>query len=149
PDAPGGAAVPREFRTRLFGTLTGRLELPMAGSRVKWSPELVFPGLQRGQILNRRSDPPRRAAILARDGRTIVSGSATARVPSGAGSAISGGMGPAATAAERDALYARGFPRDWPVGHGGLEAILETQAAGRPGGTSRSRPRRFPSRPTR
>ena len=144
-DAPGGAAVPLEFRTRLFGTLTGRLELPMAGSRVKWSPELVFPGLQPGQILNRRSDPPRRAAILARDGRTIVSGSATARVPSGAGSAISGGTGPAATVAERDALYARGFPRDWPVGHGGLEAILETQVAGRPGGTLYAGTRRVAS----
>ncbi|TML82084.1 MAG: hypothetical protein E6G07_04105 [Actinobacteria bacterium] len=144
-DAPGGAAVPLEFRTRLFGTLTGRLGLPMAGSRVKWSPELVFPGLQPGQILNRRSDPPRRAAILARDGRTIVSGSATARVPSGAGSAISGGTGPAATVAERDALYARGFPRDWPVGHGGLEAILETQVAGRPGGTLYAGTRRVAS----
>src|SRR5438105_2921046 len=52
---------------------------------------------------------------------------------------------PAATVAERGALYARGFPRDWPVGHGGLEAILETQVAGRPGGTLYAGTRRVAS----
>jgi cell division protein FtsI/penicillin-binding protein 2 len=50
------------------------------------------------------------------------------------GIAISGGMGPAATPAEREAVYARGFPHDWPVGLGGLEAMLEPRIAGRPGG---------------
>ncbi|MEA2352516.1 MAG: penicillin-binding protein, partial [Thermoleophilaceae bacterium] len=42
--------------------------------------------------------------------------------------------GPATTAAERDAVYARGFPHAWPVGRGGLEAMLEKRVAGTPGG---------------
>jgi cell division protein FtsI/penicillin-binding protein 2 len=41
---------------------------------------------------------------------------------------------PAADAAERMALYGRGFPASWPVGRTGLERAFEPDLAGRPGG---------------
>src|SRR5919202_1844469 len=122
------------MRTRVFGRLRGNLDLPMSGTRVKWSPRLVFPGLREGEDLSRKSDPPKRASILARDGATIVSGPATARVPTAAGSAIAGQMGVPKTDAAKVAAYARGFPLSYPIGLGGLEAILESRVAGTPGG---------------
>jgi peptidoglycan glycosyltransferase len=149
-DSGDGAAVPVTLRTGVFGRIRGRLEMKMSGTSVKWSPRLVFPALRRGELLTRRSDPPRRAAIVSRDGEPIVSGPARSRTPSAVGSAIAGEMEPGKTPAAEDAVYARGFPHAWPVGSGGLEAILEERVAGRPGGrlyagrrvvaTARSRP---------
>src|SRR5829696_1160312 len=43
-------------------------------------------------------------------------------------------MEPQEAAAERRALYARGFPADWPVGQSGLEEAFEERLRGRPGG---------------
>src|SRR5438094_9185396 len=60
-DAPGGAVVRVVVRTRLFGDIRGRVQLPMSRSRGQWSPALVFPGLRAGELLTRRSDPPKRA----------------------------------------------------------------------------------------
>jgi Penicillin binding protein transpeptidase domain len=140
-DIDEGASVPVTMRTRVFGILRGRLIVKMSGDRVKWSPRLVFPGLLRGELLTRRSAPPRRAAILARDGGAIVSGPADDRRPSGAGGAIAGETGRGKTAAEREAAYARGFPHSWPVGRGGLEAMLEEEVAGTPGGKLLTGPR--------
>jgi hypothetical protein len=133
-DAGDGASVPVTLRTRVFGRLRGRLEMKMSGSSVKWSPRLVFPGLPRGKLLTRRSNPPRRAAILDRHRDTIVSGPANARAPSVAGSGIAGVLDGGATPAAREAVYARGFPHAWPVGQTGLEAIAESRVAGTPGG---------------
>ena len=130
-----GARVQMVVRTRIFRTLKRRLDVPVKKSHVVWSPHLVFPGLRPGEALTRRSDPPARAAIQAQNGATIVSGPARARVPSPGGRGIAGQMGAPQSAADRAALYARGFPEDWPVGQGGLERILEPQVAGRPGGT--------------
>jgi cell division protein FtsI/penicillin-binding protein 2 len=134
-DASGGAALPVVVRTRVFGPIPSRLELPVKGSRVDWSPRLAFPGLKAGEQLTRRSVPPKRAAILSRNGRTIVSGPANARAPGATGAGLAGTMGAPRTDAERTAAYARGFPHRWPVGHGGLERILEERVAGVPGGT--------------
>jgi penicillin-binding protein A len=68
---------------------------------------------------------------------------------------IAGSLGPEESEEARAALYARGFPHDWPVGQTGLEHAFEEQLAGRPGGTllagarvlARARPR--PARPVR
>jgi cell division protein FtsI/penicillin-binding protein 2 len=133
-DTDDGAAVEVILRTRVFGRVHGRLEMKMSGSSVKWSPRLVFPGLPRGELLTRRSDPPRRAAIVDRHRDTIVSGPANARTPSAAGSGIAGLVDSGGTPAARDAVYARGFPHAWPVGQSGLEAITEPLVAGTPGG---------------
>ena len=51
-----------------------------------------------------------------------------------AGAEIVGILAPAATEDDRDALYARGFERETPIGTSGLERIVEEQVAGTPGG---------------
>ena len=123
-------------RTRIFGVVRGNLRVPVVDDHVDWGPELVFPGLARGEALTRRTVAPRRARILSRDGRTIVSGPATARVvaPGSPATSIAGQVEPPPSTAEQTALYARGFPIGTPVGTGGLERALEPQLAGRPGG---------------
>src|SRR3954447_498334 len=145
------------MRTRIFGVVRGNLRVRVVDDHVDWGPELTFPGLARGQALTRRTIAPRRARILARDGHTIVSGPATARVvaPASPAASIVGQVEPPASRAEQIALYARGFPIGTPVGTGGLERALEPQVAGRPGGDLLVRGRRgaasapVPARPVR
>jgi cell division protein FtsI/penicillin-binding protein 2 len=133
--AGDGARVPVRVSTRIFGEVEGTVQIPVVEERVDWRPELVFPGLRPGEALTRHTTAPRRARILDRHGRKIVSGPADARTPGdGAASSIAGSMGAPKTPAEQTALYARGFPQDAPVGTSGLERALEDQVAGRPGG---------------
>src|SRR3954462_12397050 len=128
--------VEMAVRTRIFGVVRGNLRVPVVDDHVDWAPELAFPGLARGEALTRRTLAPRRARILSRDGRTIVSGPATARgvAPNSPAASIVGKVEPPPSPAEQTALYARGFPIGTPVGTGGLEKALEPQVAGRPGG---------------
>ena len=122
--------------TRVFGPVRGELRLPIEEARVRWAPHLAFPGLREGEQLTRRSDPPRRADILARDGSRIATGPADKRVVApGAAAGIAGELGPAKGGAAQEAVYARGFPRNWPLGQSGLERIVDAEAAGTPGGT--------------
>src|SRR3954471_21850597 len=117
--------VPVHAVTRVFGTISGDIEIPVGDDGIAWRPRLVFPGLRDGEQLTRRTTAPERAKILARRGATIVSGPAEKRVPgAGAASAIAGSMGQAKTAVERAALYSRGFAVDHPVGTSGLERAL-------------------------
>ena len=74
-----------------------------------------------------RARPPERATLLSRDGKVLAEGPAAARsspLEAIAGS-IAGTLMPEETAAERRALWARGFPRDWPTGQNGLEHAFE------------------------
>jgi cell division protein FtsI/penicillin-binding protein 2 len=123
-------------RTRIFGVVRGNLRLRVVDDLVDWGPELVFPGLARGEALTRRTAAPKRARILSRDGHTIASGPGTARVvvPGSPAASIAGTVVPPPSVAEQTALYARGFPIGTPVGASGLERALEPQLAGRPGG---------------
>jgi penicillin-binding protein A len=128
--------VPVEVRTRVFGRLRLELRLPVSGERVTWGPLLAFPGLRRGEGLSRRSEPPVRGTLLSRDGKVLARGEASNRtspLEAIAGS-IAGTLSPEETGEERRALYAQGFPRDWPVGQTGLEEAFESRVAGRPGG---------------
>ena len=129
-----------DVRTRIFGTVEDRIALPVKDGRIDWAPELVFPGLSPGVSLSRTTTAPPRAKIRARDGSTLVEGPASARVsPLGtAGAEIAGTLAAPVTEDERDALYARGFAEDTPVGVSGLERILEEQLAGKPGGELRA-----------
>jgi cell division protein FtsI/penicillin-binding protein 2 len=132
----GEVAVPVEARTRVFGRLRLELRLPVSGERVTWGPLLAFPGLRRGEGLSRRSEPPVRGTLLSRDGKVLARGEAANRrspLEAIAGS-IAGTLSPEETGEERRALYAQGFPRDWPVGQTGLEEAFESRLAGRPGG---------------
>jgi cell division protein FtsI/penicillin-binding protein 2 len=125
-----------EVRTHIFGPVEDRMELPVEDGRIDWAPDLVFPGLSPGVSLSRTTTAPPRAKILARDGSTLVEGPASARVSplATAGAEIAGTLAAPVTEDERDALYARGFAADTPVGVSGLERILEEQLAGKPGG---------------
>lgn len=123
-------------RTRIFGTVRGRLPVPVAEDGVAWAPHLVFPALRRGARLERTTQAPPRASILARDGRTLVFGPATARQArlGVVGRSIAGTLGPTPDARSRRYRYALGFPPATPTGLSGLERALERRVAGTPGG---------------
>ena len=128
--------VPVVVHTRVFGSLRGDLSLPVSDDRVEWEPWLVFPELRPGERLSRDSLPPVRATIRSRDGKVLAQGPATSRTSPlvGIADSIAGRMEPEETPAERAALFARGFPADWPVGQSGLEQVFERRLRGRPGG---------------
>jgi penicillin-binding protein A len=131
-----GTRLTVEFHTRIFGTVRGVIRLPVAGDHVDWAPNLVFPGLGPGATLTRRTQAPRRAAILSRNGHTIVSGPGAARVvsPSNPASSIVGTVAAPSSPADQTRMYARGFPPGTPVGASGLERALDPFLIGRPGG---------------
>ena len=153
PDGGGGGAVtlPVVVSTRVFGSLRGNVSLSVSGERVEWEPRLVFPELRRGERLTRTSVPPTRATLRSRDGQVLAEGPAPERTSPlvGIADSIAGQMEPEESESERVALYARGFPEDWPVGQSGLEEVFEMRLRGRPGGEliaggrvlARSRPR--------
>jgi penicillin-binding protein A len=131
-----GTRLVVEFRTRIFGDLRGTVRIPVVDEHVDWGPSMVFPGLAPGATLTRRTQAPRRAAILSRNGHTIVSGPAIARAvaPGSPASSIVGTVTAPTNAADQARMFARGFPPGTPVGTSGLERALEPLLAGRPGG---------------
>jgi penicillin-binding protein A len=143
--------LPVVLGTRVFGDLRGQLVVPVSEERVDWEPRLVFPELRQGEELRRTSVPPTRATLHSRDGKVLAEGPAPSRTSPlvGIADSIAGRMEPQETASERRTLFARGFPRDWPVGQSGLEEVFEERLRGRPGGEliagnrvlARSRPR--------
>jgi cell division protein FtsI/penicillin-binding protein 2 len=130
-----GAAVPITAETRAFGDVGGEVEIPLREGLVDWSPELVFPGLRQGEVLDRRTRTPPRGAILAKDGTPLAEGPAAARSsPLGAAAtAVTGTVGPA-KGEEKSAVEARGFPPASAVGTSGLELAFDETLAGIPGG---------------
>jgi cell division protein FtsI/penicillin-binding protein 2 len=139
----GGAyALPMTVRTRLFGTLHLRLRIPTVdesqGVRVAWSRGLLFPGLRPGETLRSDTRLPPRAALLARDGSLLASGSALSAgersSPLGvAAAAVLGDVGPLPSS-RRAQLEAQGVPSDAIVGISGLERALDDRLRGVPGG---------------
>ena len=132
----GDVTVPVVIQTRVFGSLRGNLRIPVSGERVDWSPRLVFPELRAGERLRRVSVPAKRATLRSHDGKVLAEGAGDARTSPlvGIADSIAGRMEPQEAPEERAALYARGFPADWPVGQNGLEEAFEQQLRGRPGG---------------
>ncbi len=137
PAGDEGMTLPVTQRTRVFGVL--RRDLPVrvrerdGETVVDWQPEMVFPGLRKGETLGRETSMPPRAAILARDGTPLASGEPRI-TPVGAEAAqVIGVLGPA-PAEEAGEVAARGVPAGAPVGLSGLEQALEGRLAGRPGG---------------
>lgn len=128
--------LPLAVSTEVWGTVTGDVRLPVAGNKIEWSPHLVFPGLEEGEELDRRTRAPQRAPLLARNGTALAEGDADER-SSELGldaSAVAGTVAPASTEDDRDGLYERGFPEDSRLGITGLERIFERELAGTPGG---------------
>jgi peptidoglycan glycosyltransferase len=129
------AAVPVSLETRAFGQISGRLVLPLAGEKIAWSKNLVFPGLGPGERLVRRAQVPERAPILARDGTPLAEGPATSRSsPLGAAAqSVAGAVSSPSLEQDRE-LSRLGFPPGTPTGTSGLELAFNRRLAGRPGG---------------
>lgn len=131
------AAVSATVDTQAFGQVTGRIELPLNDNDdlVTWQPSLVFPGLNPGEQLDRKTKAPPRAKILTRDGKILAEGPAAARSsPLGASAlAIAGSVGEASRKQERE-LYALGFPAGTLAGTSGLELAFNQRLAGQPSG---------------
>jgi penicillin-binding protein A len=129
------ALIPVTVDTHAFGQVTGQIELRVADDRVAWAPNLVFPDLMRGDRLVRRTQVPKRAPILARDGTPLAEGPATARTsPLGAAAASAAGDVSSPSAEQNQEQMALGFPPGWPTGTSGIELAFNERLAGRPGG---------------
>jgi penicillin-binding protein A len=135
--AGGGeaAVLPLEVRTGAFGTIADELVVPLSDGLVEWSPELVFPGLNPGEVLSRHTRTAPRAPILAADGTPLAKGPAAARSsPLGtAATAVTGSMATARRGRASE-LEAKGFPPGTLTGSSGLELAFDDRLAGRPGG---------------
>lgn len=126
-------AVRIDATTDSFGSIGGELPIPVADGGVAWAENLVFPGLDEGQSLERKTKPPERAPILAADGSALAEGPVDARVTNGAGGIVTGELGePNEEQVKR--MEAAGFPEGAPAGTSGLELAFDAQLAGTPGG---------------
>ena len=124
------------MRTRVYGTVRGTVAVPVTESgSVAWAPHLVFPNLRPGEELGRREELPKRASILSREGKVLAEGAAEERTLDESAGAIGGTLAAADEEKDRRAVYARGFPKDMPVGTNGLEKALQERVEGTPGGT--------------
>ena len=127
-------AVPVQVRTRIFGTRTGTVRIPFEdsddGRGIAWDPSLTFPGLRRGEIVQRRTRLARRGSILAADGSPLARGSDR---EGPLGEDILGTV-ESPPARLRDELRPLGFPPEAPTGIFGLERALNDRLAGTPGG---------------
>ena len=137
----GVVQIPMTIRTRLWRPLQATLRLTFEGSgedpRIVWSRNLTFPGVQSGSRLERRTQLPARADILARDGRPLARGPERTSTLGPAAASIVGQIeDPRRERAKR--LRELGFPSDAKVGVSGLERILDERLAGKPGGVLRA-----------
>jgi penicillin-binding protein A len=139
----GHMEVPVRVKTRLWGTLTLPMTLDVVSiegsDRVEWSTSDSFPGVPEGAALTRKTTLPRRATMLARDGK-VMAESPPEGEPGGrslplgeAFDAVVGEVG-AIPPARRAALEAEGVPPEAEVGTSGLELALDERLRGRPGG---------------
>jgi cell division protein FtsI/penicillin-binding protein 2 len=125
--------VPVEVATTAFGEVSGEVAFPVADGGIGWRPNLVFPGLARGDELAAATKLGKRAPILAADGSVLAEGPASARVTNGAGGIVTGETGePGRKRAKQ--IEALGFPQGSESGTSGLELAFDARLAGTPGG---------------
>jgi cell division protein FtsI/penicillin-binding protein 2 len=127
--------VPVTIKTVAFGKVEEDLDLPWEEGGIAWTPNLVFPGLGRGEELEAETELAPRAAILAADGTALAEGPADEREhPMGTAAIdVTGEIGEA-TEEEEPRLARQGFPPGTPVGISGLEKAFNHRLAGKPGG---------------
>ncbi|HEY0389996.1 MAG TPA: penicillin-binding transpeptidase domain-containing protein [Gaiellales bacterium] len=137
--ANGAGTVPVVLRSSLFGALSERLVLPLVqvrnAYRIAWEPQLAWPGLARGERLERVSRvPDRRGRILSNDRQALAHGPANSReYPQGAPFyTITGFVRAPQTRAARRARVAAGWPAGAKYGQGGLEGSLDRVLGGAP-----------------
>ena len=125
----GEVTVPVRVRTRAFRTLYEHFALTIAPGGgpgvIRWGAAAEFPGLRAGQRLRRVATVPQRGRLLARDGTPLDATASAAN--------LLGSVG-APSAAQARRLLEDGFPAGTPIGLDGLEALFQSQLAGRPGG---------------
>lgn len=136
--ADDAVVVPMTATTRIFGDIEAAVTLPLrvgvgGEPAIEWAPHLVFPGLRRGEELDRSTRLSEREAIRARDGTRMAYGEARLSDLDPLASEIAGRVGPAPPELAAE-LEARGLPEDAPVGLTGLEREFEVELAGTPGG---------------
>ena len=134
-ESGGAIDVPVDVTTSAFGEVSESVSLPVSDGAIDWQPHLVFPGLDDGESLDRRTRTAKRAAILAVDGTPLAEGSSTERSsPLGAAAIdVAGDIG-VPKKAERAEFFAAGYPPGTLVGTSGLEKAFDDQLAGTPGG---------------
>lgn len=127
--------VPVKIKTVAFGVVEDELDLPWSEGGIDWAPNLVFPGLRKGETLEAETELAPRAPILAADGTALAEGPATEREhPMGSAAIdVTGEIGEA-TEEEEPRLAKLGFPPETPVGISGLERAFNRRLAGKPGG---------------
>ena len=133
--------IPATVSTRVFGTIEAALELPMqeedGEARIAWAPHLAFPGLRAGEALERETELPERATLVAADGTKLAVGDERTSEDPATTASIGGEVGPIPP--ERlEELRALGVPDDAQVGLTGLERALDDELRGRPGGELRA-----------
>jgi penicillin-binding protein A len=139
-DGRVGDVIPARVRvqTKVFGTLTEVLDVPLSGSgsgaSVHFSGTILFPGLRPGEQLGRNVSLPPRSDLRASDGTPLAQGPDRSSPIPDVAREIVGTLGPI-PAAEATSYRARGYPADAKVGLTGLERIFQNPLAGRPGGT--------------
>ncbi len=125
----------------MFGTVTATLKLPFTGddekARVDWAQHLTFPGVARGERVQRSTQLPRRANLLFRDGTPLAEGEQRTSPLGPVASAIAGQL-EAVPAARLEELRSKGVPTNATVGTTGLERVFDDDLRGRPGGTLRA-----------
>ncbi len=140
----GRFSAPVQARTRRFGTVRGDVAFAVETTEdeltgVRWAGRLVFPGLRRGETLERDVQLPPRATLETRDGQVIAEG--PDRTPDAelatVAAEIAGTVGPI-PAAEAGRYAQLGYPEDAVVGLTGLERQFEQRLAGTFGGQLRA-----------
>jgi penicillin-binding protein A len=131
----GSASLEVDIKTFAFGEVSGELELPLEDRKIAWEPQMVFPGLRRGEHLDRRTRAPSRAPILAADGTPLAEGPASARSsPLGAAASAVTGTVDSPKHAQEVLLEAQGFPPGSLAGTSGLELAFNDRLDGQPSG---------------
>lgn len=133
--------LPVAVNTRAFGTVKQPLRFTFGSDGIAWENSLLFPGLKLGEELTRNTRMPRRAPILAMNGKAMASGPAEAREhPLGdAMIDVTGVTGEAEPDVMKD-LVRFGYDPGDPVGTSGLEFAFNGRLGGTPGGALMAKP---------
>lgn len=140
PGEPGGdedlAEIPVSASTLAFDTIQAPMKFTFGSDGIAWQSGLLFPGLEEGEQLDRKTRLPRRASILANDGQVMVEGPSLARTyPLGDSMIDVTGTVGAGDEEPTLAQVAAGFSEGEPVGLSGIELAYNSRLAGKPGGT--------------
>lgn len=135
------AEIPVTVQTRAFGTVIQPLEFTFGEDGVAWQNSLLFPGLKLDERLARKTRLPRRASILAADGKAMAAGPSLARSYP-LGDAMIDVTGVVGTPEEGPdlAAMALGIDPGEPTGISGLELAFNDRLSGQPGGTLKAVP---------